>query len=196
MVDASDADPAALDAVYQEMEQEGRDRLDADEVAREARVFQRLVDCRYVGQAYELLVPLPPGQLDADGVRRLTEAFESAHEREFFYRFEGAPVQIVHLRSYAIGVMPKLTMATVAEGGKEPPAEAVIERRTVLFAVDGSPQACETPFYERSALRAGNELVGPAIVEQLDSTTVLPPDCRAHIRGDGTIVIDVGQEAQ
>jgi N-methylhydantoinase A/oxoprolinase/acetone carboxylase beta subunit len=192
MVDAPDADGAALEAVYREMEREGRERLDADGVAGEARVFQRLVDCRYVGQAYELLVPLPPGPLDADGVRRLTDAFESAHEREFFYRFENTPVQIVHLRSYAIGVMPKLTMAAVPEGGPEPPAEALIERREVLFAVAGARQSRETPFYERSALRAGNEIAGPAVIEQLDSTTVLPPGCRARIQGDGTIVVDVG----
>jgi len=196
MVDAPAADPAALESIYLEMEQEGRDQLDADGVADEARIFQRLVDCRYVGQAYELLVPLPIGDLDADGVLRLTEAFESAHEREFFYRFENTPVQIVHLRAYAIGVMPKVTMAAVPTGGKEPPAEALLERRTVLFSVDGSRRACETPFYERPALRAGNEIPGPAIVEQLDSTTVLPPGCRACILGDGTMVIDVDWERQ
>ena len=196
MVDARAADPAALESIYLEMEQEGRDQLDADGVADEARIFQRLVDCRYVGQAYELLVPLPIGDLDADGVLRLTEAFESAHEREFFYRFENTPVQIVHLRAYAIGVMPKVTMAAVPTGGKEPPAEALLERRTVLFSVDGSRRACETPFYERPALRAGNEIPGPAIVEQLDSTTVLPPGCRACILGDGTMVIDVDWERQ
>ena len=59
MVDAPSADPAALERVFAEMEAAGRARLDADGVAAGARVLQRLADCRYVGQAYELLVPVP-----------------------------------------------------------------------------------------------------------------------------------------
>jgi N-methylhydantoinase A/oxoprolinase/acetone carboxylase beta subunit len=194
MVDASSADPDVLEQVYQEMEIAGRERLDADAVASDARVLQRLADCRYVGQAYELLVAVPPGRLDREGVQRIVELFEEAHEREYFYRFPDKAVQIVHLRSYAIGVMPKLELAAIEAGGEQVADEAVVDRPTVLFAVGGKGVASETPFYDRTKLAAGNVIAGPAVIEQLDSTTVLPPGSTARVHRDGTIVIDIGEE--
>jgi len=101
-------------------------------------------------------------------------------------------VQIVHLRSYAIGLMPPLTAAAIEAGDERPPDEAVVDRRRVLFAVDGERIAADTPFYDRTRLRAGNAVAGPAVIEQLDSTTVLPPGAAARVHGDGTIVIDIG----
>jgi N-methylhydantoinase A/oxoprolinase/acetone carboxylase beta subunit len=194
MVDAPSADPDALESVYEEMEVAGRARLDADGVAIEARVLQRLADCRYVGQAYELLVAVPPGRLDSAGVARIVEQFEEAHEREYFYRFEDTPVQIVHLRSYAIGVMPKLELTAIESGGEQVSDAAVVDRRTVLFAIGGKARASETPFYDRTQLLAGNVIAGPAVIEQLDSTTVLPPGSTASVSPDGTIVIAIGEE--
>jgi 5-oxoprolinase (ATP-hydrolysing)/N-methylhydantoinase A len=143
-----------------------------------------------VGQAYELLVPVPAGPLDADAVARLAEEFEQTHEREYFYRFPDKPVQIVHLRSYAIGLMPSVHFAPIGDGGPEPPGEAVVDRRPVVFSEDGVTAEHDTPFYDRERLLAGNVLHGPAIVEQLDSTTVIPPGMDARVLADGAIVID------
>jgi N-methylhydantoinase A/oxoprolinase/acetone carboxylase beta subunit len=190
MSEAPEADPAELERVFGELEAEGLAQLDADDVPQDDRIFQRWADCRYVGQAYELLVAVPPGPLDQGAIERLIEEFEATHEREYFYRFPDKPVQIVHLRSYAIGSMPSLQVTPIAAGGAEPPPEALIERRSVVFAAGGEPREHETPFYERSALLAGNELRGPAIVEQLDSTTVIPPGMPARVLPDGAIVID------
>ena len=192
MVDAPSADPEALERVYREMEAAGRERLDHDNVDAGARVLSRLADCRYVGQAYELLVPVPDGPLDADAVAAIVERFEEAHEREYFYRFEEVPVQIVHLRSYAIGLMPALEPAAIRAGDAHPPDAALVDRRRVLFALGAERDAADTPFYDRAQLRAGNEIAGPAVIEQLDSTTVIPPGAHARVHGEGTIVIDVG----
>lgn len=192
MVAAASADPAALEAIYVELEAEGRAALDADDVPDPDRVFQRWADCRYVGQAYELLVPVPAGVLDAAALEQLTEQFEQAHEREFFYRFEEQPVQVVHVRSYAIGLMPTLRTTKIESGGSEPPASALVDRRPVAFAGEGgTAEDHETPFYLRDALLAGNVLDGPVIVEQLDSTTVIPPGATATVLADGAIVIDI-----
>jgi N-methylhydantoinase A/oxoprolinase/acetone carboxylase beta subunit len=190
MVDSTEADPAALEQVFAELEASGRAALDADDVAGSDRVFQRWADCRYVGQAYELLVPVPSGPLDPDAIARLAEEFEQTHEREYFYRFPEKPVQIVHLRSYAIGLMPSVPFTPIAEGGPEPPDEAVVDRRPVVFSAAGATGEHETPFYDRERLLAGNVLRGPAIVEQLDSTTVIPPGMDARVLPDGAIVID------
>ena len=191
MVISSEADVDQLEQTYREMEALGLQSLDADGVPGEDRVFQRLADCRYVGQAYELLVPLAPGPIDPQAI---AAEFEAAHEREFFYRFEDTPVQIVHLRSYAIGVMPKLELAPIGSADGRSPADAIVDRRAVLFASDGERTAHDTPFYDRTGLRAGDVIPGPAVIEQLDSTTVLPPATSARVLGDGTIVIDVEGE--
>jgi len=195
MVDAPSADPSALERAYVEMEAVGRARLEADGVAPDARVLQRLADCRYVGQAYELLVAVPPGTVDEAGLARIVELFEEAHEREYFYRFEEVPVQIVHLRSYAIGLMPELAPIAIETGDERVPDEALVDRRTVLFALGAGSDEHDTPFYDRALLLAGNVIEGPAVIEQLDSTTVLPPGATATVRGDGTIVIEVGEAA-
>jgi len=192
MVSAAEADPGELERTFLELEALGRERLDADGVAEEDRLFQRWADCRYVGQAYELLVGVGQRPIDAAAI---AAEFEAAHEREFFYRFEDAPVQIVHLRSYAIGLMPKLELAPIAEGTGEVSAGALVDRRPVLFALDGDRAPHETPFYDRTGLRAGDSITGPAVIEQLDSTTVLPPASTARVQRDGAIVIDIGAVA-
>jgi N-methylhydantoinase A/oxoprolinase/acetone carboxylase beta subunit len=192
MVEAPDADPAQLDAAFAELEANGRAALDADGVPQRDRLFERWADCRYVGQAYELLVPVPSGPLDEAALAALAESFEAAHEREYFYRFPEKPVQIVHVRSYAIGLMPSIQPTEIAASDGTPPDHAVAGRGTVVFAgADGAPAEHDTPFYTRSALRAGDVIAGPAIVEQLDSTTVVPPGTTARVLPDAAIVIDI-----
>ncbi len=100
----------------------------------------------------------------------------------------------MHLRSYAIGVMPKLELASIPARDGGSPDDAIVDRRAVLFARDGERSSHETPFYDRSALRADDTISGPAVIEQLDSTTVLAPGTLSKVLGDGTIVIDVEGE--
>ena len=140
--------------------------------------------------------PCRPGRWTTRRSSALAERFEEAHEREYFYRFPEKPVQIVHVRSYAIGLMPSISPSVIASGGAEPPPDALAGREAVVFAgADGAPAEHDTPFYERSALRAGNVIAGPAIVEQLDSTTVVPPGTTARVLPDGAIIIDLAEEA-
>jgi N-methylhydantoinase A len=88
--------------------------------------------------------------------------------------------------------MPALAPAAIDEGGEGVAAEALVDRRSVLFAVGAGRGASDTPFYDRTRLLAGNVISGPAVIEQLDSTTVIPPGAAARVHPDGTIVIDIG----
>jgi N-methylhydantoinase A len=88
--------------------------------------------------------------------------------------------------------MPSISPTVIAAGDAEPPPEALAGRGPVVFAgADGAPAEHDTPFLERSALRSGNVIAGPAIVEQLDSTTVVPPGATARVLPDGAIIIDL-----
>lgn len=190
MVGVDECDPAQVEEVYGRLEAEGRERLELDNVPPEGRRFVRLADCRYVGQAYELLVPVNSGTFDAEALAKLAEDFEAAHEREYFYRFEEQGVQVVGLRTYAVGVMPRLETEVVGTGESGPPSSAIVDRRAVVFSQQGEPVELETVVYDREGLLDGNVIDGPAVIEQLDSTTVVPPGLSARVAGDGGIIID------
>ncbi len=129
MVEAGGVDPAFLNDVYEELEAEGRARLRADGVPEGGRVLERWADCRYTGQAYELLIRGACRQSRRLALRALADAFHERHEREYFWRFTDKPVQLVHLRVYAIGVMPALAAEEIEAGAREPPAGALRSRR-------------------------------------------------------------------
>ncbi len=189
MLQVDECDPAIVEAAYAKLEANGRRRLEGDAVAPESWRFTRLAECRYVGQAYELLVPVASGRFDAGALGKLSEDFEDAHEREYFYRFEEQLVQLVGLRSYAIGVMPDLEPEVLAAGESEPPEASIIDRRPVVFADGAAAVDLETVVYDRGRLLDGNVIHGPAVIEQLDSTTVVTPGLVAQVAADGGIII-------
>jgi N-methylhydantoinase A/oxoprolinase/acetone carboxylase beta subunit len=192
MVETSSVDPAELEAVYRELEAQAREALREAEIPDERIVLQRWADCRYTGQAYELLVAAPSGPLDAASLRELEEEFHQRHEREYFYRFSSdRQVLVVHARVYGLGTMPKLTVREIESGG--PSADdAVVERLPVGFHVDGRVQRVETPFYDGTRLKAGNVVPGPAIVEHHDATTVINPGLEASVDRYANLIIDCG----
>jgi N-methylhydantoinase A/oxoprolinase/acetone carboxylase beta subunit len=195
MLEAPAADPAEIERVYGELEAEGIARLVEDGVGPEQMVVRRVADCRYTGQAYELLVDVPAGPIDSGMLAAVERSFHEQHEREFFWRYTDKPVQIVHLRIYAFGLMPKLILPLVDEGGPEPEPAALIGRYSVGFFVDGTVQRLDTAFWSLPHLKAGNEVTGPAVIEQIDSTTVVNPGLMARVDSYGNLLIDASEGA-
>ncbi|MBM3677449.1 MAG: hydantoinase/oxoprolinase family protein [Actinobacteria bacterium] len=189
MVEAPDADPAEIERVYAELEAEGRARLEEDDVPPDRMLIRRVADCRYTGQAYELLVDVPAGAIDAATIASLEVAFHEQHEREFFWRYTDKPVQIVHLRVYALGLTPELEMDEIERGGAKPDSGALIGRFPVGFYVNGEATRIDTTFWSLPKLRAGNEIFGPAIVEQDDATAVVNPGLVARVDPYGNLII-------
>jgi N-methylhydantoinase A len=134
----------------------------------------RTISMRYVGQWRSLSVEVGAelSSLDAAIAR-----FNEEHQREFSYSREDAPVEIYQLSVRAVGITPKPKLSRAVSGDSATP-EAIATRR-VYF--DDTQSAIDTPVYERSILRAGASITGPAIVEQLDSTVLVPPDVRAEV---------------
>lgn len=191
MVEAAKVDPDYLNGVFEQLEAEGLALLAAADVPPEMTVVQRWADCRFTGQAYELLVPVLPGRLDREGLQTLEAEFKATHEREYFGAFtRDRQVQIVHVRVYAIGVMPALSTRSMEQGGPEPDESAIIVTLPVAFLGDGGDVVRrDTPFYDMSRLLSGNRIAGPAIVEHSDSTTVINPGLAAEVGPTGNLVI-------
>jgi N-methylhydantoinase A len=165
-------DGEALEGAFEKLEREARERLEAEGVPEAQMSMQRLVDMRYLGQWRSLTIPVSAPADLADAVAR----FHAEHERAYNYRRDGSPVEIYRLSLRAVGVTPKPELKRYElNGGSANPHGT----RPVWF--DSSDAAMDTPLYVRTDLPAGTRLEGPAIVDQLDSTTVVPPGWRAEV---------------
>ena len=169
---ALEADPAAIEAEFGKLEEMASGRLTHEGVAAADTVLQRSIDMMYQGQWRSLAVPAPrPIGAMAD----LIEAFHRSHEREYNFRRDDAPVGVFRLNLKAIGTVPKAALAQHQATGKRPQPMA---RRSVWFDAEAP---VDTPVYNRSELPAGFSFKGPAVVEQVDSTVLIPPGSTADI---------------
>ena len=158
-------------------------------------VFARNADARYFGQGYELEVSVPTGQLDAKSLALVVERFLEAHRRHYGYvKGEDEAVQLVNLRLTATGRLPRprFEVESRAPDASLNPDRACKSRRPVYF--DGEFRS--VPIYERSALVAGDVVEGPAVIEQLDSTTVLDAGQQATMDGYGNLIIDLPRRTE
>lgn len=170
---ATDADPADIEARFGAMEAEARSRLVKEGVADENMVLQRSIDMMYQGQWRSLQVPVAsPFTSVPDAV----DAFHADHDREYAFRRDDTPVELFRLNLAAIGTVPKAELMQHGTNGAKAVAEST--RKVDFDEVEG---AVETPIYLHDALPAGAAIEGPAIIEQLDSTTVIPPGVRAEV---------------
>ncbi len=180
---ADDADPSEIDAEFARLEAEARERLAHERVPDAQVTLQRSIAMRYLGQWRSLSVPVGVGR---EAVAAAVARFHDEHERAFAYRRDGAKVEIYQLELQAIGVTPKPELArhALASG----PLPAPVATRAVRF--DGTAHA--TPIYARADLPAGARLEGPAVIDQLDSTTLVPPGVVAEVDAWLNLVLHVG----
>ena len=144
-------------------------------VAPASRSIDIVLDARYVGQNFELAIGL--GECRAAAVAdAIAQRFFAEHERAYGFHNPADPIEIVNFRLIAVGRLrqPATRPAAPRKTGKAEPAS----RRTVWFAADA---AQDTPVYDRAVLLPGDTIAGPAVIEQLNSTTLLFPGDRATV---------------
>ena len=163
------------------LEAELRGWLERDGVPAGDVEVVRALDCRYVGQGYELRVTLEDGPFTDDALDR----FHVLHEREYGSAY-GDPIEIVNARVTAIGRRPELESLPVSSGSLE---EALVGENEGVFRVDGSLQALQTRFYDRSLLPLDETIPGPAVVFHPDTTTVVPPGWNARADSSGNLIL-------
>jgi N-methylhydantoinase A len=179
MANAATVKSEEIEAAFAHMEEHAVQRLEHEGVAKADMTLMRSVEMMYSGQWRALSVAAPAR---ITNVARLVDAFHAEHEREYNYRRDDAPVAIFRVAVKAIGTVPKADMPKHEVRVHVPTA---IGRRQVWF--DG--MGYDAALYERERLSAGAVIEGPAIVEQLDSTTVVPPGMSARVDAYMNILI-------
>ena len=187
---SGNVDLKKLNSNLNEMEEGLAKQFDADRISRADVTFIRTGDLRYVGQGYELRVPLPPGEITSENLPTVWAAFHATHAAEYGHAFEASPIEIVNVRVSGIGRMPKLKSLSAPAGGSF--EKARIRQSACLFRLDGKLQSFETTFYQRTLLPVEESFAGPAIVLQKDSTTLIPPRATAKVDASGNIIITLG----
>ncbi|WP_233161317.1 MULTISPECIES: hydantoinase/oxoprolinase family protein [unclassified Achromobacter] len=184
MAHATDAGWDTLRQALDTLAAKARDWLEGEGVAPSARRLSSVIDARYQGQNFEIPVPLEGMQLmpTADFVA----AFSAAHVREYGYDAAGRGIEIVNCRVRAVGLVPRAPLARVAGGGAI--ADAVKETRQVYFDTAGW---VATPVYRRAGLPVDTAVAGPAVIEEMSSTTVVLPGQRAHADAYGNLVVNL-----
>jgi N-methylhydantoinase A len=181
---APDYDLQTIEATYRALLEEADTCLHAEGIARERRRFTLLADLRYAKQGYELTVELPGERIDQTALAQLIEGFHRLHEQLYTFADRDAAVEIVNLRVKALGLVDKLELPRLASADHTEPAATAA--RQVYFPESGFS---EVPVYARSDLLAGHVIMGPAIVDQLDTTTVIFPGQRARVDEFGHFII-------
>lgn len=175
-VDAND-----VAATLSGLVEQGRLRLEAEGVPPERMAFLYSADLRYLGQTHELTVSLP-GAYSKEIHGRLPSIFREAHLREYGHAPEhDEPIEIVNLRVGCLGRMERPEFPKAELGVSAAPRE----ERPVYF--EGA--WIDAPVYEREVLGSGDRIVGPAVVEQFDSTTVIPPGWAGEVDDVGNLIL-------
>lgn len=165
-----------LDGLAEEL----RSWLYRDGVSEDRIETFRSLDCRYVGQGYELRVPLR-----GPFTEQALAEFHTLHEREYGSAY-GDPIEIVNARVSAIGRRPPLTQLNSAGGNI---VDALVGEGETRFRVADALQVCATRFYDRMRLPFDEPIPGPAVVFHSDTTTVVPPDWIARADVSGNLIL-------
>lgn len=180
-------DLEAANGIFAALAEQAAAELAAEGFAPHEVRLERSLDFRYAGQGYEVRVPVPDGPLTPEGLAAARRAFDRLHEQQFGHQAPEEPAEIVSYRVAAFGLVPKVALPRLERTGR--PVEAArVGTRRAYFAEIGGEVAC--PIYDRARLAPGHTLVGPCIIEQLDSTTVVLPDQRLRVDPYGNLVLE------
>ncbi|MGY1690266.1 hydantoinase/oxoprolinase family protein [Geodermatophilus sp. SYSU D01105] len=182
----ADLDLDRVRAVYADLEGQARTALDGEGFAPDQQRVQRTADLRYVGQAFEVRVPVADGELDAGAAEAVAQAFHAAHRQLYGYDFADDPrqaVEWVNLRVSGIGPIrrPDMVELPATEGGTD---RAVTGSRRVFF-----DDWVDTPTYDRPDLGPGDVVRGPAVIEEFGSTVPVHPGFLATVDVHGNLLL-------
>jgi len=174
---------------YREMEDHACGAMRREGVAEEEMELQRFADVKYFPQTEYFTLPIAKGEITREDIDKLVQHFLTRHEQEFGYTvpLEFADVEVVNARLVATGPAPKGELKKHPKKGRA--EEALKGTRKVYFRQAGG--FAPTQIYDRARLRCAATFTGPAIVEQFDSTTVVPPGVKATVDEYLNLILDL-----
>ncbi len=183
----SETEEADVLTVLDEMAAQTRKELMAEGIAEGDVTVQFELDVRYEGQAFEVPLSISPDVLKADGLAGVKARFDTEHERLFTFNMD-TEHELVNLRAVALGPLLELEALRLPEGNGDP-SEAKVRDHQLWYNGAMAPAA----IYDRSKLKAGDVIPGPAIVTEMDSTTLIEGDCMGKVDPVGNILITLAQ---
>jgi N-methylhydantoinase A len=185
MTQLARTDEAAINTVFADLDRQAREELQSEGFAEDRILMEPSLDMRYAGQGYELNLPCPYPMQPGD-IARLRTRFDETHKEMYGHTAPGEPVEIVSWRLRGVGVVPPVELPRFSRTG----ATLESARREIRQACfDGKLIGC--PVYQRERLDVGIEVSGPAIIDQLDCTTVIFPGQKAVVDEYRNLIIDM-----
>ena len=185
----ADAPFDSFNAVFREMEERGRSDIDSAAPERLDIIVKHAVDMRYIGQEHAVTVEIDRKAFAERDVDAIKAAFDAVHSQRYGYASSDESAEIVNLRLSVIGVIAKPGHAPLAAAKSASADDALIGVRAVEFGVMGG--RLETPLYDRARLLRGHRVVGPALIQEYASTTVLLPGDSLVVDGMGNLDITI-----
>src|SRR5947209_7336119 len=170
MAPLSEVTPEAMNDMFERLAAQAREELHGDGFARDDIRIERALDMRYAGQGYEIAVPCPAEPLRVVDLSELRITFDRQHAGMFGHMAPEEPVELVSYSVSGVGLIPPVELPKFARTGA---ALADARRGMQRARFDGAEFDC--PIYQRERLDVGSSLAGPAILAQLDCTTVIRP---------------------
>lgn len=180
-------DAAMLEAVLEEQAAEGKAQIAKEAVRPEKIDLVHSADMQFVGQTHLINVPLPSARISSDELQAL---FEKAYFTRFRVELKEIRANLVNLNTSVIGRRAPVDLSRLIEpdGRAARLEDALVETRPVWFAGEWH----QTPVYARERMPLSATLTGPAILEQMDATTVVEPGDRVRCDNDGNLIIEIG----
>ena len=180
----SDTDDGEVRALLGELAERAARTLDDENVPREQQTVSYEVDCRYHGQGLQIPIAVDIDRYAREGLAAIAGAFDREHEKLFTFAL-GEGHELVNLRAVVEGTTTDLEPMRVESVAGADPASAAVAETTIW--VDGGDRTAT--IYDRGRLRAGHRVAGPAVVAEMDSTTLVLPGHAGEIDGWGNIII-------
>jgi N-methylhydantoinase A len=174
-----------VNGLLYEMAEEGRKVLEGSGLPANEIVYRRTADIRFVGQGHEVSVGLPDGELSAQHLRRIEDAFEETYRGLYGRKGPDVPLEVIHWRVVASGPRPEWNLKLPRAAADRSDAR----KGSRLAYFPEREGYVETVIYDRYALKPGMEFAGPAIVEERESTLII--GARGHARVDDTLNVVV-----
>ncbi len=178
------ARPEAMNQLYHEMTTEALDESKALHISKEDLIVNKYADVRYQGQYHELEMVLPEGDTNSADIEQMESEFHQKHQELYTFSLPWVPVEFRNLRLTATIRTQKIELRKTTAGTSDP-SEALKRERKCFF--DGS--YIETPIYDSSRLKSGNVIPGPAVVEEVTTTVVLPKGFNCQVDEYGNYII-------